>query len=129
MGYAQREMAELHGWAFEEDDGADAPTRGTRSAPRGSTWNVLEEVAQERARQDTKWGIQNHEPSDYFAILAEEVGEAAKEVVEFNFSSAKGLRDVHRRLELLREELVQSAAVAVAFIEALDRREDEVATP
>lgn len=80
---------------------------------------VLAEVAQERSRQDALWGEQNHDPQDYFAILAEEVGEVAKEVVEWRFSAPDRRLD---RLVLLRAELVQVAAVAVAMVEAIDRR-------
>lgn len=107
--------------------------------------SVLEEVAAERARQDAKWGVQNH-PDDHDdswwfgrtdhdaasrrcqeyeiptdvrakflcrsigtwpAILVEEVAEAV---------SAIGADAA------LRAELVQVAAVAVAWVEAIDRR-------
>lgn len=66
------------------------------------------DVKVERARQDGKWGEQNHWPSWYYLILAEEVGEVAKAILE------------HREDEV-RAELVQVAAVAVAMIESLDR--------
>lgn len=82
---------------------------------------VLAEVVHERMKQDAKWGQQNHEPAFYYAILAEEVGEAAKEVVEYNMD-----RSLKRRLERakkLREELIQTIAVGVAMVESLDRNE------
>lgn len=75
---------------------------------------VLVEVAVERARQEAKWGEQNHEPARYLAILAEEFGEAAQATVEVTF----GADELRCRL---REELIQTAAVAVAFVECLDR--------
>lgn len=75
---------------------------------------VLLEVLSERESQDEKWGPQNHNDSDWHAIFGEEVGEVAKEVVEGRFSG--------RTTDNLRAELVQAAAVAVAWIEALDRR-------
>ncbi len=81
---------------------------------------VLDEVAAERARQDRLWGEQNHDPQDYFAILSEEIGEVAKEVVEWRFNFEKEKRE--DRLTFMRHELVQAAAVAVAMIEAIDRR-------
>jgi hypothetical protein len=103
---------------------------------------VLEEVSHERARQDAKWGEQNHPNGtrddrrllrdtdlptwgtlcyrarnltdqaakagslEYLDILLEEVAEACSE------------EDPAR----LRAELIQVAAVAVAWVEAIDRR-------
>lgn len=74
---------------------------------------VLAEVAGERARQDAKWGEQNHNDFVYGAILMEEVGEAMQAALWTRFEGKDG--DV-------RAELVQVAAVAVAFIECIDRR-------
>lgn len=71
------------------------------------TYHVLKECE----RQDKKWGenrIQNG--LLWNAILTEETGEAAKEVLEMDN-------------EKLRAELVQVAAVALNWIKALDRRE------
>lgn len=104
------------------------PTRN----PLIITDRVLTEVLAERIQQDDQWGEQNHpdgtgiegdahradqskEINDYLVklgtltfrdILYEEVMEAFAE------------RDVQR----LREELIQVAAVAVAWVEAIDRR-------
>lgn len=74
---------------------------------------VIDEVADERARQDAKWGQQDHEVGIWLGILGEEFGEVAKEIAE---SQARPLDVEH-----LREELVQTAAVAVAWVEAIDR--------
>lgn len=77
---------------------------------------VFDDVNDERNRQDAKWGEQNHLDVVWNAILMEEVGEASQEVLTTAFgAAAKGHGD-------LREELVQVAAVAVAWIEAIDRR-------
>lgn len=81
------------------------------------TKKVLSEVSSERNRQDVMWGTQEHEPSVYFAILAEEVGEVAEEINEMVHDP----RSSEQRLKNMREELIQVAAVAVAFIERLDR--------
>lgn len=74
---------------------------------------VLDEVANERARQDARWGQQDHDPPYWVAILTEETGEVAKEVAD---SLVQAL-DV----DAYRTELIQVAAVAVAAVEALDR--------
>lgn len=40
---------------------------------------VLANVAEERGRQNARWGAQHHPPGIWLAILAEEVGEVARE--------------------------------------------------
>lgn len=81
---------------------------------------VFNEIWFERGRQNDKWGEQNHHPFIWLAILGEEVGEANKACVEAEF----GGYTKEQWLEL-REELIQIAAVAEAFIESLDRNELE----
>lgn len=107
---------------------------------------VIYEIAEERQRQDNKWGEQNHvnwtptkataalnnvwplgvaahfrwitdfkaagherHTLSYFDILMEEVAEAHDEAMQGDVAA-------------LREELIQVAAVAVAWVEAIDRR-------
>jgi NTP pyrophosphatase (non-canonical NTP hydrolase) len=68
------------------------------------------DVLEERGRQDHKWGQQDHHPAVWMVILLEEVGEAAKEILEQNW-------------EKYREELVQVAAVSLSMLDAFDRGE------
>jgi hypothetical protein len=85
-------------------------------------WQAFSEVRDERARQEAKWGQQNHDPLYYGAILAEEAGEAAKETVEVRALLNSGERQqTEFRLAALRKELIQTAAVAIGFVECLDR--------
>lgn len=106
------------------------------SLPRRTpTDDVLVDVAKERQRQREKWGLQSHpdvSESEAFVIdeleakmlciearqkgmlswthiLGEEVAEAISEAMA-------------GRTDLLREKLVQLAAVCCAWIEAIDRR-------
>ena len=73
----------------------------------------LIEVSAERKRQDEKWGIQNHGPDGWLAILAEEVGEVARAILEGrSFDYGK--------------ELTQVAAVAIAALECLGRGNLEI---
>lgn len=74
-------------------------------------------VAQERIRQEEKWGEQNHEPSLWLAILMEEVGEAASSILCNKWGTAK-----HRNKEFPKE-LVQVAAVCQAIYECGIRNE------
>lgn len=81
--------------------------------PYDPALEVLRDVHLERHQQDEKWGEQNHEDSYWLGILMEEVGESATDVIENTLDS---------HTARLREELVQVAAVAVAWIECIDRR-------
>lgn len=109
-----------------------------------TTQPVLNEVLAERIRQDEKWGEQNW-PSfvdgmagrvrngyraAYYGVPTEA---QAKYVTEVHFKERVGtyadifVEEVAEAIgapdeDHLREELVQVAAVAVAWIEAIDRR-------
>lgn len=77
--------------------------------------SVLSEVFQERKKQNSKWGIQDHSPAEYLMILGEEVGEANKAALEAHFKYEGA------NWEEYRKELIQIAAVAVAMVETYDR--------
>lgn len=89
------------------------------------TLNVLSDVSSERTRQLTKFGVQDHPIADWFLILQEEVGEAAREACEHVFRGRfpEHYADDPERLHRLRKELIEVAAVAVAMVESLDRNE------
>lgn len=94
---------------------------------------IFEEIKLERSKQNQKWGEQNHSVIEWIAILTEEVGEAAKEAVDYHFEN--GLHDLKKQgdrpimiktlkddnLIRYRKELIQVAAVTVQMIECLDR--------
>ena len=80
---------------------------------------VLLEVAFERHRQQAKWGQQNHVNSLWLAILTEEVGEAATACLDVNFAQVPSTLAATR--QALRNELIQISAVAVQWVEKLDR--------
>ncbi len=96
--------------------------------PSTLTYKVLGEVANERDRQETlraegrfaatcadEDGIGDAEK---LAILVEEVGEVARQVL--TQSSRQLALDSLGTREGLRDELIQVAAVAVAWAEALE---------
>jgi NTP pyrophosphatase (non-canonical NTP hydrolase) len=83
--------------------------------------SALQSVLDERKRQDAKWGQQNHDPFLYLTILGEEYGETCQAALEARFGSGS--------LDHLREEAVQTAAVALAIIECLDRKQWGWSTP
>jgi NTP pyrophosphatase (non-canonical NTP hydrolase) len=74
---------------------------------------VMIDIAEERQRQNEKWGEQNHDDYTWLAILSEELGETAQAALHNEFGGdAKGT---------LRTELVQVAAVAIQWLECIDR--------
>ena len=73
---------------------------------------IFLDISEERIRQLRKWGIQSHGINSWLMILGEEFGEACKAGNEAYF------RD--NPLDSLRKELIQTAAVCVAIIEAID---------
>jgi hypothetical protein len=75
-----------------------------------------QQIKDERKRQDILWGIQNHDASNWALILSEEVGEAIKEAndVVFRMKSTKDLK----------KEIVQVAAVCVAWLECMERKRE-----
>lgn len=95
------------------------------------TDRVLSEVRYERNKQDAKWGQQNHahgtgRPDD------EWVADATRKLCDSAFADGRGswryilneeVAEAYAETSLdgLRTELVQVAAVAVAWIEAIDR--------
>lgn len=90
---------------------------------------VLKDVVSERLQQEQKWGEQNHKQIIWLGILAEEFGEAAKEINELHFrpggSVALDKPDqehiLHEQRKRVRDELIQTIAVGVAMVESFDR--------
>lgn len=104
------------------------------------TAQVLLDVLDERTRQNAKWGEQNHSdgtgpdavwaftgPASYVAQCAKrDTDEAAdagvvtwRHIIVEELAEAIAEDDVDR----LRAELIQSAAVCVQWVEAIDRRQ------
>ena len=90
------------GWHFTNGD----TLRDGRPLP---AVGALQDIMEERARQEAKWGEQNHYPHTWLVILGEEFGEACQAALEERFAD-------------YRKELVQVAAVAIAAIECIDRK-------
>jgi transcriptional regulator with XRE-family HTH domain len=73
---------------------------------------ALMDVVAERARQHSRWGVQDHSWPEWMLILTEEVGEAAQAANEAHWQRGD--------LTQMRDELIQVAAVAVQIVEAID---------
>jgi len=79
---------------------------------------IIDEVKVERTRQDKKWGVQDHHPVEWMAILGEEYGEACKGAVEAHFAGYAQTGDFSQ----YRKELIQVVGVAIAALENLDKQ-------
>jgi len=69
----------------------------------------LQNIMKERGRQDRKWGEQNHNDLYWLGILTEELGEVAKAIIQNDPEQA-------------HKELVEVGAVALAWLECVERR-------
>lgn len=80
-------------------------------------WEVLKKILCERDRQNKLWGEQNHDNYRWLAILSEELGEVSQAILhdEFGGEAAGGVEI----------ELVQVAAVALQWLECIERRRNE----
>ena len=75
--------------------------------------SIFLDVLRERKRQDDLFGQSNQNDFVWLAVLSEEVGEASQCALHKEFGGNEAGN--------LRTELVQVAAVAIAWIENLDR--------
>lgn len=93
---------------------------------------ILAEIAAERERQDAKWGEQNHPDGTGGTFAHDAVNYARRQCKEaaqsgtitWNLILQEEMWEAFAESDpiKLRAELVQCAAVAVAWIEAIDRR-------
>lgn len=80
---------------------------------------VNKQILKERARQNEKWGLQNHDNGRWLAILGEEFGEVCQAMQQGSLASKE--TDASN----LYEELIHVAAVASAFAEQVLRDKGE----
>jgi len=105
---------------------------------QGKVAGVLLEVMDERRAQEAKWGQQNHpDGTGPLLVWADKAASVAvssfRNRCEYRFKMGNGtwsdiaLEEIAEALAeedpaLLRAELIQVAAVAVGWVEAIDRR-------
>lgn len=149
---ARHQMAEAelvtvrsaHAAELREVNGLLAEARTHVERLRAQQWETLDEIAAERERQDAKWGQQNHpdgtgpdvrwqpgiQSTATAAVLADALrarckAHAASGVVTFLDILMEEVAEAFAESDpaKLRTELVQVAAVATAWVEAIDRRD------
>lgn len=97
---------------------------------------VLSEVRAERLRQDEKWGVQSHPDGTAKTLGTMAAAQRAKFVTDAAAANGRVTwRDILNEEvaeafaesdeDALRAELIQVAAVTVAWVEAIDRRRAE----
>lgn len=82
---------------------------------------VLTSILTERTYQEQKWIEQNHPDEWYLPIMLEELGETAKAMLEQHFIYPEAVGCEWR----IRKELVETVAVGIAWLEAMERRDNE----
>lgn len=112
-------------------------TKRSHVVMAGLTWDALVAVARERERQEAIGVAKRAQGIDWrscadpaleggndrrLAILAEEFGEVARAVLELAYASDPAFDAAH-----LRDELVQVAAVSVAWVEEIDQMREAAA--
>ena len=75
----------------------------------------IDKLLNEDQRQHIKWGIQQHDPYRWLAILVEEVGELAQAILKAEFEN-----DITEKIE---KEAIQVATLALK-IAKMSKRKD-----
>ena len=76
---------------------------------------ALNEINTERNNQEAKWGEQHHEEVTWYVILGEEFGEIGKAINEKRLEKGTAKE--------IKKEIIQTAAVCVAWLENIIERE------
>ncbi len=80
---------------------------------------ILEEIKEERVHQNKKWGGADHDdlhgPYEWVAFITTYIGQSIQDIVNENGNYQLNLRT-------FRYNMVKVAALAVAAIEAVDRK-------
>lgn len=112
----QKGKIEMSDILYPYTDESPEERKGNQAAGR-----ALRLIALERARQDAKWGQQNHNGAIWSLIAGEEFGEVAQAQLEVMFKGSQKESDPHPRQAYITE-LVQLAAVCQAWLECELRR-------
>lgn len=76
---------------------------------------IIDDVIDERERQDEKWGEQNHFTERWATIIGEEYGEMCEAINEFRFNPTLETE------EDIYTETIQTMASCMAMLECMER--------
>lgn len=82
--------------------------------------DAVNDVLVERDRQDELFGVQNHHPAYWLALLGKQSGQLGAAIVQREWANPLNRE---KMLKQVRNEAIQLTAVGLAFIEAIDRGE------
>lgn len=84
-------------------------------------------IVMERRMQDQTFGDQRHDPAYWYAIMGKQFGQAGTRVLDMKWADVEVAVLAENALY---HEIVQTAAVAVAFLRAIGKAElvDEITT-
>ena len=78
---------------------------------------MIDDLREENKLQIQKWGVQDHEASEWMMFLTEEIGELAQAISEWQY------RNGHERNVF--NEAIQSATLALKIAEMFKKEESE----
>lgn len=131
LAHAWQDLCSTRAYVAQQRAQQAQQAQDAQGDPVSQGISLLAEIAAERARQDAKWGQQNHPDGTISAwiVYADVARNRCREKADAgSVTWADILREeVYEALAeddpaRLRAELIQVAAVAVAWIEAIDRR-------
>lgn len=70
---------------------------------------IMDKVFDENTRQIEKWGVQDHNETEWLAITAEEFGEMSKAIVDYHFALGSP--------SLVVKEAIQTATLCLKIAE------------
>lgn len=79
-------------------------------------------VCNEIDNQFDKFGVQNHNFEHWYLILMEEIGEIAKEYLEFQFEINKYKKRYFDDLYSVKNEIIQSIALLIQIYSFLEEK-------
>jgi NTP pyrophosphatase (non-canonical NTP hydrolase) len=88
----------------------------TDTCLRKDAW-ILRKIINEKCHQLAKWGIQTHSSFEWLTYTAEELGELAKAIAEFEYRGGE-------KKEIVKEA-IQTATLALTIAEMFDAVEEE----
>ncbi len=88
--------------------------------------DVFAQIAAQVQRQYDKWGVQTHTDHEWYAIELEEIGEVARALNQLAFPGSQNPDEVAANLQ---DEIVHAAAVLVAWLDNILRRDDTGGEP
>lgn len=83
---------------------------------------IFDLIKEERERQDEKWGEQNHTDLEWYAILGEEFGEVGQTLCKTQIDPVDP-EEAKKFAPEVKLEIIQTAAVCVAWLECIKRNE------